>query len=116
GAASAHETTQPVAAAGTYTRLVKDALQEGGSDPAMVVETAEKAAAQVERAAEVVRRLRALVRLDRSGRVPCSVERIVRETIALSQPALDRSHIAVRWSVAAQLPPVMVDMLQIEQT
>jgi two-component system, LuxR family, sensor kinase FixL len=115
-AAIAHEINQPLAAAGTYTRLVKDALQEGGSDPAMVVETAEKAAAQVERAAEVVRRLRALVRLDRSGRAPCSVERIVRETIALCQPGLDRAHVVVRCSVAASLPPVMVDMLQIEQT
>ena len=115
-AAIAHEINQPLAAAGTYTRLVKDALQEGDSDRAMVVETAEKAAAQVERAAEVVRRLRALVRLDRSARAPCSVERIVKETIALCQPNLDRGQIAVRSSVAANLPLVMVDMLQIEQT
>jgi two-component system sensor kinase FixL len=115
-AAIAHEINQPLAAAGTYTRLVKDALQEGDSDPAMVVETAEKAAAQVERAAEVVRRLRALVRLDRSARAPCSVERIVKEAIALCQPNLDRGQIAVRSSVGANLPLVMVDMLQIEQT
>jgi signal transduction histidine kinase len=115
-AAIAHEINQPLAAAGTYTRLVKDALQEGDADPAMVVETAEKAAAQVERAAEVVRRLRALVRLDRSARAPCSVERIVKEAIALCQANLDRSQIAVRYSLAANLPPVMVDMLQIEQT
>jgi two-component system, LuxR family, sensor kinase FixL len=115
-AAIAHEINQPLAAAGTYTRLVKDALQEGDSDPAMVVETAEKAAAQVERAAEVVRRLRALVRLDRSARAPCSVERIFKEAIALCQPNLDRGQIAVRYSAGANLPPVMVDMLQIEQT
>jgi|GEM_PF-647773 len=115
-AAVAHEINQPLAAAGTYTRVVKDALQEGGSDPAMVAATAEKAAAQVERAAEVVRRLRALVRLDRSGRAPCSIERIVRESIALCQPNLDRNRIAVRCSLAADLPLVMVDMLQIEQT
>jgi len=115
-AAIAHEINQPLAAAGTYTRLVKDALQEGESDRAMVVETAEKAAAQVERAAEVVRRLRALVRLDRSARAACSVERIVKEAIALCQANLERSQIAVRCSVAANLPLVMVDMLQIEQT
>jgi signal transduction histidine kinase len=115
-AAIAHEINQPLAAAGTYTRLVKDALQEGGSDPAMVVETAEKAAAQVERAGEVVRRLRALVRLDRSGRAPCSIERIVGETSELCQPNLDRAHIAMRCNLGANLPLVMVDMLQIEQT
>jgi len=115
-AAIAHEINQPLAAAGTYTRLVKDALQEGDADPGMVVETAEKAAAQVERAAEVVRRLRALVRLDRSARAACSVERIVKEAVTLCQPNLDRSQIVVRSSIAANLPLVMVDMLQIEQT
>jgi signal transduction histidine kinase len=56
------------------------------------------------------------VRLDRSGRAPCSVERIVRESIALCQANLDRNRIAVRCSLAADLPLVMVDMLQIEQT
>jgi two-component system, LuxR family, sensor kinase FixL len=115
-AAVAHEINQPLAAAGTYTRLVNDALHEGGADPAVVAETANKAVVQIERAAEVVRRLRALVRLDRSGRAPCGVERIIKETIALCQPALDRSHIAVRWSVDTELPLVMVDMLQIGQT
>src|SRR5262249_49372279 len=79
-------------------------------------ETAEKAAAQVERAAQVMRRLRSLVRLDRSSRAPCSVERIVTETIAICQPSLDSGNIAVDWSAAANLPPVMVDVLQLEQT
>jgi C4-dicarboxylate-specific signal transduction histidine kinase len=115
-AAIAHEINQPLTAAGTYTRLVTDALHEGDPDLLMVAGTAEKAAAQVERAAEVVRRLRALVRLDRRGRAPCNVERMIRETVTLCQPALDRSRSVVRWSTAADLPSVMVDMLQIEQT
>jgi two-component system sensor kinase FixL len=114
--AIAHEINQPLTAAGTYTRLVTDALHEGDPDIAMVAGTAEKAAAQVERAAEVVRRLRALVRLDRSARAPCNVERIITRTVALCQPALDRSRSVVRWTTAANLPSVMVDMLQIEQT
>jgi C4-dicarboxylate-specific signal transduction histidine kinase len=115
-AAVAHEINQPLAAAGTYTRIVNDALREGAADGAMVADTANKAVMQIERAAEVVRRLRALVRLDRSGRAPCSVERIIKETVALCRPALDRSHIAIRSSVAPDLPPVMVDTLQIGQT
>jgi two-component system sensor kinase FixL len=115
-AAVAHEINQPLAAAGTYTRLVRDVVQDGGAEPGMVAETARKAAAQVERAAEVVRRLRSLVRLDRSSRAPCSVERIVTETIAMCQPSLERSNITVDWSGADDVPPVMVDMLQVEQT
>ena len=114
-AAVAHELNQPLMAAGTYTRLVDDAMRSGNTDAATVAETAKKAAAQVERAAEVVRRLRALVRLDRGSRAPCSVERIVKETLALCQPDLDRIHVNARAVLASGLPPVMVDILQIEQ-
>jgi two-component system sensor kinase FixL len=114
-AAVAHELNQPLMAAGTYTRLVDDAICSGATDAGTVAATAKKAVAQVERAAEVVRRLRALVRLDRSSRAPVSVERIVKETLALCQPDLDRIHASARPIIADDLPPVMVDLLQIEQ-
>lgn len=114
-AAVAHELNQPLMAAGTYTRLVDDSIRSGSTDTATIADTAKKAAAQVERAAEVVRRLRALVRLDRGSRIPCSVERIVKETLALCQPDLDRIHASARAVIANGLPPVMVDVLQIEQ-
>jgi two-component system, LuxR family, sensor kinase FixL len=39
----------------------------------------------------------------------------VKETIGLCRPDLDRAGVKVLQSVAAGLPPVMVDMLQIEQ-
>jgi len=111
----AHELNQPLMAAGTYTRLVDDAICSGNADANAVAETAKKAVAQVERAAAVVRRLRALVRLDRSNRVACRVDHIVRETLNLCQPDLDRVAVTVYRAAAADLPPVMVDILQIEQ-
>jgi C4-dicarboxylate-specific signal transduction histidine kinase len=115
-AAVAHEINQPLAAAGTYTRLVNDTLREGSADPAALAATAEKAAVQIERAAEVVRRLRALVRLDRSSQAPCNVARIIKETVALCQPALDQHHIGIRSSTDPRLPLVTADALQIGQT
>lgn len=114
-AAIAHELNQPLTAAGTYTRLVYEAIGSHNADAASVAETAKKAVAQVERAAEVVRRLRALVRLDRTSRAPCSVDLIVKETLALCQPDLDRIDAGARVLLADGLPPVMVDILQIEQ-
>jgi signal transduction histidine kinase len=114
-AAVAHELNQPLMAAGTYTRLVDDAMTGSNTDVVAIAETAKKAVAQVERAAEVVRRLRALVRLDRSNRAPCRFERVVKETIELCQPDLDRFHVSVRSTIAADLPPIMIDLLQIEQ-
>jgi two-component system, LuxR family, sensor kinase FixL len=114
-AAVAHELNQPLMAAGTYTRLVDDAIRTGQADAGAVAETAAKAVAQVERAAAVVRRLRALVRLDRSNRIACRADHIVRETIDLCRPDLERLTVSVSPAIAADLPLVMVDMLQIEQ-
>ena len=81
----------------------------------MVAETAKKTVAQVERAAEVVRSLRALVRLDNSNRASYSVERICKKTIALCRPELDKIHASARAVSASDLPPVIVDILQVEQ-
>ena len=114
-AAVAHELNQPLMAAGTYARLVNDAMNAAPVDVVTVAETAKKAVAQVERAAEVVRHLRALVRLDRSNRAPCRFERIVEETLELCQPDLDRMHVTHRTAIAPDLPRIMVDLLQVEQ-
>ena len=114
-AAVAHELNQPLMAAGTYTRLVNDAIAAGKIDAGAVAETSKKAVAQVERAADVVRHLRALVRLDRSNRAPCSLKQIVDETIELCRPDLERAHVTARAVIPADLPPVMADLLQIEQ-
>jgi two-component system sensor kinase FixL len=111
----AHEINQPLMAAGTYARLIADMLRSTDRHDGAAVETAEKAAAQVQRASDVVRQLRALIRLDQSGRAPIGIERVVRETIDLCRPDLERHSISVHVSLAADLPPVMIDLLQIEQ-
>jgi signal transduction histidine kinase len=114
-AAVAHEVNQPLMAAGTYTRLAAEAIASRDANPAAAVEAAKKAVAQVDRATQVIRRLRALVRLDRSNRAPCQFEQIVRETIALCKPDLERIDVTARSVLPARLPLVMVDVLQVEQ-
>src|SRR5262249_39101363 len=57
-AAVAHELNQPLMAAGTYARLVEGAMRSDNADAKTVAETASKVATQIERAAEVARRLR----------------------------------------------------------
>ena len=114
-AAVAHEVNQPLMAAGTYTRLVAETIGSQEGDPSLAVEAAKKAAEQVDRAAQVIRRLRALVRLDRSNRAPYHLEQIVREKITLCEPDLERVSLATRSALPARLPTVMVDILQIQQ-
>jgi signal transduction histidine kinase len=114
-AALAHEINQPLTAAGTYTRMAAQALTSGDPTPEVAREAARKAVGQVERAAEVVRRLRDLIQLGRSEVAPVTVGRIVRESLELLRPEIDRHNIAVRDHVAQGLPPVMADILQVEQ-
>ncbi len=114
-AAIAHEINQPLTAAGTYARMVADMLRNAPQGDSAVADTAGKAAAQIERAADVVRRLRALIRLDRTGRAPVGVERIIKESLELVRPQLERHNLATNIKIAADLPPVLADVLQVEQ-
>lgn len=109
-AALAHEINQPLTAVANYARLAKDA-----TDPSAASEASNKVIAQVERAAEVVRRLRNFIRLGRSETAPIAVPQLVDEAVSYCNLELDRSHIELQLRVGRDLPVVKVDALQIEQ-
>ena len=114
-AAIAHEINQPLSAARTYTGLVAKSLQgEALRDPT-TVELATKAAVQINRAADVVRRLRTLVRVGQSDLEPTSIARIVQEVRDLARPDIDRQDIILKTELDGELPAVLADRLQIEQ-
>ena len=115
-AAVAHELNQPLMAAGTYTRLVDDAIEpgehrrrDGRRRPRR--RRWRRSSAPPRWCAACARWCGSTAATARPG----EVERIVKETIELCQPDLDRIHVTIRLAVAADLPPVMVDLLQIEQ-
>ena len=114
-AAIAHEINQPLTATGTYTRLVRDSLKSGVQPTAIAIEAADKAVVQIERAAEVVRRLRELVRLGRSEVAPANVQNIVRDALDIFRPEMQIDTVVVRANLPENLPSVMADSLQIQQ-
>ena len=109
-AALAHEINQPLTAISNYARLVKTT-----ADPATASAASERLIAQVERAAEVVRRLRNFIRLGRSETAPVTVPRLVHETVAYCHAELDTQGIELQSRLARDLPAVKADALQIEQ-
>jgi two-component system, LuxR family, sensor kinase FixL len=109
-AALAHEINQPLTAVANYARLVK-----GAADPAAASDASDRLIAQVERAAEVVRRLRNFIRLGRSETSPAPVARLVEEAIAYCHAELDRLGVELQSRVARDMPGVKADALQIEQ-
>jgi C4-dicarboxylate-specific signal transduction histidine kinase len=114
-AALAHEINQPLTAISNYTRLAKEAAEQHPTNTSTVVEAAGKAAEQVDRAAEVVRRLREFIRLGRSEALANSVARVIEEAGRLCRADLDREGIVLDVRTARDLPLVLVDSLQIQQ-
>ncbi len=109
-AALAHEINQPLTAVANYARLARNA-----PDPAAASEASDRVISQVERAAEVVRRLRNLIRLGRSETAAISVAQLVEAAVAYCRAELDQHGVQMQVRVAPDLPRVVVDALQIEQ-
>lgn len=109
-AALAHEINQPLTAIANYARLAKAA-----ADPAAAADAADRLIAQVDRAAEVVRRLRNFIRLGRSEMGPIAVAKLVEEAAAYCHTELERLGVVLQSRVARDLPAVKADPLQIEQ-
>ena len=114
-AAIAHEINQPLAAIGNYARAIDRAARAEPIESATVREAAGKAVEQVDRAAEVVRRLRELIQSGRIVLKQHAVERIVSESVALSEADFQRHGILLDVSIEPGVPDVAVDRLQIEQ-
>jgi two-component system, LuxR family, sensor kinase FixL len=111
----AHEINSPLSAARTYTRMVAETLQGETLKDRGTVEIAQKAAVQISRAADVVRRLRTLARMGHSELAPTSIARIVREARDLARTDIDRENIVLKTELDTELPDVLADRLQIEQ-
>jgi signal transduction histidine kinase len=109
-AALAHEINQPLTAISNYARLAKTA-----ADPAAASEASDRLIAQVERAAEVVRRLRNFIRLGRNETAPVTVPILVQEAVAYCHAELDTQGIELQSRMARDLPAVKADALHIEQ-
>ncbi len=109
-AALAHEINQPLTAMANYARLAKSA-----DSLAAASEAGDRVISQVERAAEVVRRLRNFIRLGRSETGAVPVARLLDEALSYCQAELDRHGVTLQLRLARDLPPVEADALQIGQ-
>src|SRR5678815_3203162 len=72
-------------------------------------------AAEALRAGQTIRHLRSLVRKQESQREATDVNRIVHDALELTEPDTRASGVTVRIALADDLPPVLVDRVQIEQ-
>lgn len=112
-AAVAHDLNQPLSAIGTYAHACHLMLERGETDRARLLKVLDQLAAESARAGQYVRRMREFFRTGavRSERV--DLRRLIETAHAHLRDRLERDGIAWRESIAADLPAVRADAVQL---
>jgi two-component system sensor kinase FixL len=111
----AHELNQPLTAIANYAQACDRLLARPLSDPAELREALRQITAQTARAADIIRRLRALARSHQSERVQAGVNALVTELYALLETDAHVHGVQLTLELAEGLPDVVVDGGQIQQ-
>lgn len=114
--AFAHELSQPLGAAMNYLNAVRRLLEDGSGAPApRALEGTQRATAEIARAGQIVQRLRQFIQKGRTERSWEQLAKVIEEASALALVGAADRAIKMRFEVAADLPPVFVDRVQIQQ-
>ena len=116
GSALAHELTQPLSAVSGFVEASAALIDQGdGEIPARVREYMEQAVAQALRAGAVVRLLREFTVRGDTERSVEDINAVVEEICALATMGTATDGIDLKLNLAADLPPVLIDHIQIQQ-
>jgi PAS domain S-box-containing protein len=114
-ASIAHEVNQPLAGIMTNASTCRRMLAADPPDVAGARETAQRAIRDAERAAEVIKRLRALFARKGTTSESLDLNEATREVVALSLSELQRNRVILRTELADDLPRVQGDRVQLQQ-
>ena len=111
----AHELNQPLTAISNYSLGTVSRLRDGNVTAADLLPALEKTAGQAQRAGNIIRRIREFVKRSEPRRRPTPASRIVEDAISFAEIEAAKKQIVIRTQVPADLPPLNVDPILIEQ-
>jgi signal transduction histidine kinase len=111
----AHELNQPLAAIINYANGCVRRMRGGREDKGELLDALERIAGQATRAAEIIKRLRAMVGKQPAQRVEADLNDLVREVCGFVEFDTRRIGAVIDLQLAAEPLPVTVDLVQIEQ-
>ena len=114
-AALAHELNQPLTATANYLRAASRLLAGQRPDLAKVRQAMDLAVEQTLRSGEIIRRLRTFVARGEVARAPENMAKLIEEASALALVGAKQHGIKVLIGIDPDLPPVVVDRVQIQQ-
>lgn len=114
--ALAHELNQPLTAVSNWMTAARRTLKvKAPNAPAAVTEYMDKAISEAERAGEIIRRLRSFVERGETERSAEDINKVVEEASALAMVGAKESGVRATFDFAANLPPVWIDKIQVQQ-
>src|SRR5580698_4472553 len=111
----AHEVNQPIAAASINANVCLRLLKREEPDLEEASRAATRMVGDVTRAAEIITRVRQFFRKGSLLREPVDLNELIRGMIVILRNELTQYAIGVRMDLAADLPPVMADRVQLQQ-
>jgi PAS domain S-box-containing protein len=111
----AHEVNQPIAAASINANVCLRLLKRDEPDLEEASRAATRMVGDVNRAAEVISRVRQFFRKGSPLREPVDLNELIRGMTGILRNELSQHSIGVRMELAADLPPVMADRVQLQQ-
>jgi len=113
--ALAHDVSQPLTAAKNYLSALRRSRATGSLDEQRMEEMIAKIALQIDRAGEIVQSLRTLMTAGTTVHRPHDVAAVLGEAVKLAGPILGQSKTELTLDIAAGLPAVTMDRIQIQQ-
>ena len=111
----AHELNQPLTAITNYCNGMVSRVVSSTIERDDLVAALQKTARQAERAAQIIKRIRAFVKRSEPQRQPAQARQIIEDAVDLAGIELRRRNVAIHTYVAQHLPELMVDPILIEQ-
>jgi signal transduction histidine kinase len=114
--AIAHEVNQPLVAIKNYAVAARGRLiRTGGLSLAKVQELLDKIEEQASRAGDVLQSLRAMVRKHEPEAAETELGELIADTLKLMEMEGRNANIRIEAAISPELPPVLVDGIQIQQ-
>ena len=111
----AHELNQPLSAINTYVSGCIRRINMGTDEPEEIINALQLTVQQAERADNIIRRLRSFVRKGESHKTYSDINHLVNEVSSFVQVQLQKSNATLNLNLEQKLPPVLADIIQIEQ-
>jgi PAS domain S-box-containing protein len=114
-ASIAHEINQPLTVIINNANACRRILFSKSPDLDEVRDAVVDIADAGTRVGEIITRVRALVKKALPGKVPVSINEVIREILSLVGRELERNHVSVCTELLPDLPPVLGDRVQLQQ-